>query len=176
MPPTLLTCTTERPKPTMKFVLACYGSRGDVEPSVAVGRELLRRGHEVHMAVPPDQVGFAESAGLAAVAYGPDTQAILDAHRDFWTRFFRNPWKIRDLIRSRREVGQPIIKSWGEMSTTLTSLADGADLLFTGLVYQELAANVAEYHDIPLATLHIFPMRANGQLLPFLPAPLIRSA
>ena len=55
----------------MKFVLAFYGTRGDVEPGVAVGRELLRRGHNVRMAVPPDLVGFAESAGLAAVAYGP---------------------------------------------------------------------------------------------------------
>ena len=40
------------------------------------------------------------------------------------------------------------------MSTTLTSLAEGADLLVTGLAYQEAAANVAEYYDIPLATLH----------------------
>ena len=62
----------------MKFVLAFYGTRGDVEPGVAVGRELLRRGHDVRMAVPPDLVGFAESAGLAAVAYGPDTQAWLE--------------------------------------------------------------------------------------------------
>ena len=43
----------------MKFVLAFYGTRGDVEPSVAVGRELLRRGHDVCMAVPPDLIGFA---------------------------------------------------------------------------------------------------------------------
>ena len=62
----------------MKFVLASWGSRGDVEPCVAVGRELLRRGHDVRMAVAPDMVGFAESAGLAAVAYGPDLQALLE--------------------------------------------------------------------------------------------------
>ncbi len=160
----------------MKFVLACYGSRGDVEPCVAVGRELLRRGHDVRMAVPLDLVGFAEAAGPAAIAYGPDLQAILDAHRNFWTFFFRNFWRIQDLMRLRREVVEPFIQCWEEISTTLTSLADGADLLVTGLNFEDAAANVAEYYDIPLATLHYFPMRANGQLLPFLPAPLGRSA
>ncbi|WP_198938233.1 glycosyltransferase, partial [Mycobacterium sp. IS-836] len=45
----------------MKFALATYGSRGDVEPSVAIARELQRRGHDVLMAVPPDMVGFVES-------------------------------------------------------------------------------------------------------------------
>ena len=71
----------------MKFVLASYGTRGDVEPCAAIGRELLRRGHEVRMAVPPDLVGFVESAGLAAVAYGPDPRAWQDLHRDFLTHF-----------------------------------------------------------------------------------------
>ena len=160
----------------MKFVLASWGSRGDVEPSVAVGRELLRRGHDVRIAVPPDLIGFAESAGLAAVAYGPDTQAMMDAHRNFWAHFFGNFWRVQESRRLWREVWEPRTRCLGEMSTTLTSLADGADLLFTGLVYQELAANVAEYYDIPLATLHYFPVRANGQLLSFLPAPLGRSA
>ena len=158
----------------MRFVLASWGSRGDVEPCAAIGRELLGRGHEVRMAVPPDLVGFAESAGLAAVAYGLEREAWLEAHRNFWTCFFGNFWRIQDLRRLWREVWEPRTQCRGEMSTTLTSLADGADLLFTGLVYQELAANVAEYYDIPLATLHYFPIRANGQLLPFLPASLGR--
>jgi UDP:flavonoid glycosyltransferase YjiC (YdhE family) len=160
----------------MKFVLAGYGTRGDVEPCVALGRELLRRGHEVRMAVPPDLLGVPEAAGLAAVAYGMDTHALVDMHRDFWTALFHNSWNIRQVIRLWREVWEPGIQSWEEMSTTLTSLADGADLLFTGGSFEEQAANVAEYYDIPLATLHYFPMRANGQLLPLLPAPLGRSA
>ena len=44
---------------------------------------------------PADLIGFAESAGLAAVAYGPDTQAWLEVTRNFWARFFRNFWRIR---------------------------------------------------------------------------------
>ena len=61
----------------MKFVVAGYGSRGDVEPCAAAALELLRRGHDVRMAVPPHMLGFIESAGLAGVAYGRDWQAHL---------------------------------------------------------------------------------------------------
>src|SRR5271156_1570001 len=128
------------------------------------------------MAVPPDLVGFVEAAGLAAVAYGLDTQAIVEALRNFWTCLFGNFWRIRDLIRLSREARELATRCRGEMGSTLTSLADEADLLFTGLVFEQAAANVAEYYDIPLATLHYFPARANGHLVPILPSPLIRSA
>ena len=128
------------------------------------------------MAVPPDLVGFAEAAGLAAVAYGPDIQAWLESTRNFWGYFFRNFWKVRDVIRSLREARAPGTECWGEMSRMLTSLADGADLLLTGMSYQELAVSVAEYRDVPLATLLWFPIRVNGHVVPTLPAPLIRSA
>jgi UDP:flavonoid glycosyltransferase YjiC (YdhE family) len=160
----------------MKFVLASWGSRGDVEPFAAVGRQLLHRGHDVRLAVSPDMVDFVAAAGLRAVGYGPDVQPIAHAHRAYWTCFFRTPWKSQEQKRLRSEVWDPIAGCWQEMSTTLRSLADGADLIFTGLNFEDIAANVAEYYDIPLATQHWFPLRANGRLLPFLPAPLCRSA
>ncbi|WP_078280957.1 glycosyltransferase [Mycobacteroides franklinii] len=160
----------------MKFVLASYGTRGDIEPCVAVGRELMRRGHDVCMAVPPDLIGFVEAAGLTAASYGPDLQNVLDAHREFWTHFFRNFWKIRDLIKKRRDVVGPFLQCWKDIVATLTSLADGADVLFTGVNFEDAAGNVAEYYGIPLATLHLFPLRSNGQFVPLLPAPLGRSA
>ena len=162
----------------MKFALASYGTRGDIEPCAAVGRELLRRGHEVCMAVPPDQVGFIESAGLAAVRYGPDFQSFWDEDfmRTFWADFLRKFWTIREPIRLVRKLWEPLTRNWPEMSRTLTSLADGADLLSTGLICQEAAANVAEYYDIPLTTMHYYPRAANDYFVPILPSPLIRSA
>jgi UDP:flavonoid glycosyltransferase YjiC (YdhE family) len=158
----------------MKIVAVCYGTRGDVEPSAAVARELHRRGHDVQLAVPPELVGFVESVGLSAVAYGPNMKAMLDAHRAYYAFFFRNFWKVREVSRLSREAWAPRLECWELMSDTLAALAGGADLLFTGLAFEEVAANVAEYHDLPLATLHYYPIRPNGRLLPLLPAPLGR--
>ncbi len=159
----------------MKFVLATWGSRGDVEPSLAVGRELVRRGHEVIMAVPPDLVDFTAAAGPTAVAFGPPSRAILDAHRDFWTCFFSTPWKIRTMAAARAAIAGPLLQGWQEMSSTLMSLADGADLIFSGINFEDAAANVAEHYGIPLATLHYFPLRPNAEVLPFLPPRLGRA-
>ncbi len=134
----------------MRFVLAGYGSRGDVEPCAAVGRELLRRGHDVRMAAPPDMLGFAESAGLTAVAYGPDTREQMNAAADF-VRRVQNP------MSALPEVMEQLTRTWAAKSATLTSLADGADLLLAGMNEQELAATIAERHGIPLVALHFFP-------------------
>lgn len=160
----------------MKFVLAAYGTRGDLEPSVAAGRELLRRGHDVRIAVPPDLVGFAESAGLVTVPYGLDTQLWLGVYRDFWTCFFHRFWDVRELRRLWREMWTLSDQAWTQMSTALVSLTPDADVLFVGQSYQEPAANVAEFHGIPFATLHNTPVRINGQLLSQLPPPLARAA
>jgi UDP:flavonoid glycosyltransferase YjiC (YdhE family) len=160
----------------VKFAMASYGTRGDVEPAVAVGRELQRRGHEVRMAVPPDLVSFAEAAGLAAVEYGMQVEPQLDAYRDVWTSWVRHFWRVQDLIVMCREALNTVSQQWPGISKTLVSLADGADLLSTAVGFEQPAANVAEYYDIPLVALHTFPWRPNGQLFPGVPPLLARRA
>jgi UDP:flavonoid glycosyltransferase YjiC (YdhE family) len=129
----------------MKVVLAGYGTRGDTEPFAAVGRELLRRGHDVCMAVAPEMVGFLESAELDAVPFGPESLA---SSRD---RVSQAP--VGGVV-DEKEYLSRAMEQWG---TTLTALANGADLLVTGRIEQGLAANVTEYYGIPQATLHFFP-------------------
>jgi vancomycin aglycone glucosyltransferase len=137
----------------MKVALAAYGSRGDVEPCAAVARELRCRGHDVHLAVPPDQVALAESAGLAAVAYGPDSREQMNAATDF-VRNVQNPMSVLPQLR------ESVTQVWADKGATLASLAAGADLLVAGMNEQRLAANIAEHLGIPLAALHFFPARA----------------
>jgi UDP:flavonoid glycosyltransferase YjiC (YdhE family) len=158
----------------MKVVLASYGGRGDIEPAVVVGRELRRRGHDVRMAVPPNLIGFVEAAGLEAVAYGLESQDILDLQRELFTCYSLTPWKVREMLRMSRETAEFATRCWEQMTASLRSAAEGADLLLTGLIFEQPAANVAEYYGIPLVTLHYFPVRAHGQLLPFAPPSLSR--
>jgi UDP:flavonoid glycosyltransferase YjiC (YdhE family) len=155
----------------MKFAVASYGTRGDIEPCLTIGRELMRRGHSVRMAVPPNLVELAEAAGLPAIGYGPDMH-------DFWSdEFIRDFWKnfVRGPVTLVREAWEPVLRNWQEMSSALMAVGAGADLLFTGQLYQDLAINVADYYGIPMATLHYIPMRPNGQLISKAPAPVVRT-
>ncbi|WP_179474938.1 glycosyltransferase [Mycolicibacterium vinylchloridicum] len=158
----------------MRFVLANWGSRGEVEPFAVLGRELVRRGHDVSLVVAPDLVDFARSAGPAAVAYGPTVQSIIDPHQDYFKLLFSKPWRARELRRLVREFSAPIDECRESAGQTLLGLAGGTDLLLTGMNYEGIAANVAEACGIPFATLQHFPLRANGRLLPFLPPRLGR--
>ena len=144
----------------MKFALAAYGSRGDVEPCAVVGRELQRRGHDVRIAVPPNMVALVESVGLDAVAYGPDSHAQLNTAADFLVGNMNNPYGALP------EIVERVARVWVDKGTALASLADGADLIVTGMNEQRLAANIAEHQGIPLVALHLFPSRIqqSGEL------------
>ncbi len=136
----------------MKVVLAAYGSRGDIEPCAALGRELMRRGHDVTMAVPPDMRSFVEAAGLVTAAYGRDTRERMNAAANF-VRQVDNP------LGALPQLMEDLIQVAMEKNTALVSLAEGADLVLAGMNEQGLAANVAEYHGIPFAALHYFPVQ-----------------
>jgi vancomycin aglycone glucosyltransferase len=136
----------------MKFVMAAYGSRGDLEPCAAVAVELLRRGHDVRIAVSPEMLGFIESAGLHEIACGPDSRKKMSPTSDVAGAVMpQNP------LGAMLEVAEHFNQVWTERSATLTALANGADLILTGISEQGLAANVAEYYGIPLVALHFFP-------------------
>ncbi|OBJ22538.1 glycosyltransferase [Mycobacterium colombiense] len=135
----------------MRIALATLGTRGDVEPCATIGRELQRRGHDVTMAVPPNYVGFVESVGLAAVPHGPDQ---VRQNADIARKYGESP----NPVFMAWVISEDLKRLWPQLGTALTSLADGADLLLTDASQQGLAANVAEYYDIPQAALHIYPL------------------
>ncbi|HEY6078970.1 MAG TPA: glycosyltransferase [Polyangiaceae bacterium] len=59
----------------MKALLVPVGSRGDVQPQLLLGAELMRRGHAVTIAAPPD---FAEAAGQRGFRFIPIGDSIME--------------------------------------------------------------------------------------------------
>src|ERR1051326_9109920 len=60
----------------MRFLLSAIGSRGDVQPLLALAVELKSLGHEPRLAVPPNFGEWIESYGVACIPVGPDVRKL----------------------------------------------------------------------------------------------------
>src|SRR3954469_8289207 len=56
----------------MRVLLSTIGSRGDVQPLVALGQALTSLGQEVRLCVPPDFCEWIEELGMPTVPIGPE--------------------------------------------------------------------------------------------------------
>ncbi|RSM76791.1 glycosyltransferase [Kibdelosporangium aridum] len=58
----------------MRVLLSAIGSRGEIEPTMALALQLQELGHEVRMVAPPDFRGLADAAGIPFVPVGPEVR------------------------------------------------------------------------------------------------------
>ena len=63
----------------MKIVLATFGSRGDVQPMLALTLALKSAGHDVLFAGPPEKATWAAQLGAPFHPFGSDLTAFLDS-------------------------------------------------------------------------------------------------
>lgn len=140
----------------MRFVFAVGGSRGDVQPAVALATELRDRGHDTTLLVPPDSVAFGSGAGLSTLAYGESTRALLGSPL------------VREQMRSRnprtrlRAVTELTIRGGRAMQQQLLDATKDADAIIAGSAGQERAHNISRVRGIPHIPLHLCPIRPNG--------------
>lgn len=65
----------------MKIFLATVGSRGDVQPMLALSLALKARGHEVLLAGPPERARWAEALACPYAPLGRDVMAFVEGAR-----------------------------------------------------------------------------------------------
>lgn len=63
----------------MRVLIGAFGTRGDVQPMLALAQALVGRGHELLLAVPPNLKGLSRAFGLDAFAVGLDYEEL--SHR-----------------------------------------------------------------------------------------------
>ncbi len=81
----------------MKIVLATFGSRGDVQPMLALSLALQSAGHRVLLAAPPEKEEWARQLGCPFQPLGDNITAFIDTMRDahsvrsaiYFTRYLR---------------------------------------------------------------------------------------
>lgn len=62
----------------MNITILAIGSRGDVQPYLALSVSLQKAGHKVRLAVPPNFEAFVKDYGVAFAPLGEDIQAWLN--------------------------------------------------------------------------------------------------
>jgi UDP:flavonoid glycosyltransferase YjiC (YdhE family) len=142
----------------MKVVLAPVGSRGDVEPMIALGVGLRRAGHHVTLFVAENYKDAVEGQLLRYARGGRDVQAVAKAEGES----VRNPLTVIKLTRI----------SVAEQFELLPAAAEGADLI-VGTLLTTAGPSVAEKLKIPYAWASYFP---NSFPTDELPATLVSRA
>lgn len=125
----------------MKFVILATGTRGDVQPFVALAQGLRAAGHEAVLAAPGSFESFVRSHGVGFFPMGGDYAALLESP-EAQAALRGNPVKMMQVVR------QTVFPMMGRMLEDAWAAAQGAD----ALVYHPKAlagAHLAERLQVP---------------------------
>src|SRR5437763_2716056 len=120
----------------MRVLLSTIGSRGDVQPLVALGRALRSLGQQVRLCVPPDFRAWIEELGMPVVSIGPELRYT---GKESASAPPITPEQRRQMIE-------------GTVATqfeTITSAAHGCDVIVGATALQIAAPSIAEKMGIP---------------------------
>ncbi len=137
----------------MKVAVPLTGTRGDVQPAVALGLELRRRGHDVLVGAPPNLVEFTTRAGLAAVPCGPDVQQLYSSAAGQRALAAGSSFRLMQLV------GKQMAEYADRMNHEVIEVCSGADVIVSTLLTEDRAISVAEASGTPMVTMHGFPGR-----------------
>lgn len=141
----------------MKAVLAPVGTRGDVQPMLALGAALVKAGHQASVCVAENYRSSVEALGLEYVRGGDDAQHLMT----------RQDVKVRGPLRFSRwgrmiEVGRIMVR---EQFAALEQAARGADVI-VGTMLTTAAPSIAEHLGIPCFRACYFPASMPTAELP----------
>jgi sterol 3beta-glucosyltransferase len=134
----------------MKIVLATYGTTGDVQPFLALGVELLRRGHKVVLAAPPNFAPRAAQHGLAFRGLGQAADNLESR------QVFASAYEMEGIVEQVRSTLSVPMKHAEASVRDLMETAGDADLLIS-IPYQTAGQITAELLGLPFVSVHFSP-------------------
>nr|WCO03958.1 Ctg10_386 [Cystobacter sp.] len=127
-------------KPSFRFAALTWGSRGDVQPFVALGAELIRRGHRVLLAARAPFRSFVEEHGLEFFEMEEDgTEELMHS----LASSTGGPDGMKLMVTwQRRMIPSQFRQFW--------KASEGADVLLNNAAFTGPALPIAERRGIPI--------------------------
>jgi vancomycin aglycone glucosyltransferase len=135
----------------MRILVASHGTRGDVQPIVALGVALKARGHVVRLVAPANFVTWVRGYGLDIESDGIDVEAAL---RSSGTGLQTLSWQMGYLSHTTPLLFEPVARA-----------SEGCELIVCAGI-QFAAASVAQWRNVPYVHVLFCPCAAPSSATP----------
>lgn len=141
-----------------RIVMLTYGSRGDVEPFIALGKQLNHEGFSVRLVAPKPFKSMGEKAGIEFISIESDPDEL---GQMFANQAGKNWFKM---IKSMADHVMPIARN--AFQTIVDSVND-ADLIMHSFLMTDAGHTLARKLDIPEISVQLFPVfMSTGEFPP----------
>jgi sterol 3beta-glucosyltransferase len=140
----------------MKITILTYGSRGDIQPFIALARGLQKNGHQVKLAAPHRFADFVAGHGVSFVPLAGDPEEISRRFTDAGN----NALKV---VRTIREYVTSIAL---DVSRDAFAACDDADLIVHSFLFTTGGHSLAYVRGIPDVSIQTFPIFAPTRAYP----------
>lgn len=141
----------------MRVLIVTMGSRGDVQPYIALGQGLQAAGHVVKIATHCNFQSFVEEHGLLFAPLNADMRALMksDAGRRMWAAGANSALYGHRFFQAVRPLTRRIAQDCLEASR-------GADVVLGSMLGYWMAYNAAEKLHLPLHAAYLQPAHPTG--------------
>jgi sterol 3beta-glucosyltransferase len=135
----------------VKVAIVTSGSRGDVQPYVALGKGLQAAGYDVRLLGSEDFEALVTTVGLEFQSLGPNVQALTESEE--WRQTLERGSFLTILRKMRAEMKGVA----AQMAPRLPELLRGNDLIVAGMSGIGGVSAAAEQFAIPVVQAYVFP-------------------
>lgn len=143
--------------------IVASGSRGDVQPYVALGKGLKEAGYHVRLLASDDFETLVTGAGLVFCSTGEGIEAALQS--DAWRKTIESGNFLAILARMRTEMQRGAAR----IAQRMPGLLVGSDLIVTGMAGMTGVFSIADMLKIPVMEAYVFPFTPTQAF----PSPLV---
>jgi len=141
----------------MNISIVPSGSRGDVQPYIALGTGLKARGHHVQILTSGDFEKLVREAGLEFCSMGVSTEQILQS--DEWRSLTENG----NFLNIVRGMNREMKKHAHTLADILPDMLTGTDLIVAGAGGMGGVFTIAKHLNIPFVQAFVFPTTPTSE-------------